>query len=179
MKYDRKEIMKKAWEIKKENEKNIFGLCLKMAWAIAKKAAEAKELPELQGSVKQVAWAKDIRDKFVKKFSRENLFSEVGYRLVDSMEKILGINVTLADCMFGMDKETKHQQMEREFKETHVLPDRALRKENRNLYYEKMRVYKAARKEMENNYALWLLSEFNHIYKNEMASFWIDNRAWV
>ncbi len=37
MKYDRKAIMKKAWEIKKENEKNIFALCLKMAWAIAKK----------------------------------------------------------------------------------------------------------------------------------------------
>lgn len=29
-------IMKKAWEIKKSNSQNIFGECLKMAWAIAK-----------------------------------------------------------------------------------------------------------------------------------------------
>ena len=71
MKYDRREIMKKAWEIKKENEKNIFGLCLKMAWAIAKKEAEAKELPELQGSVKQIAWANSIRENIIEKFNAE------------------------------------------------------------------------------------------------------------
>lgn len=29
-------IMKRAWEIKKEDSRNIFGLCLKMAWAEAK-----------------------------------------------------------------------------------------------------------------------------------------------
>ena len=71
MKYDRREIMKKAWEIKKENEKNIFGLCLKMARAIAKKEAEAKELPELQGSVKQIAWANSIRENIIEKFNAE------------------------------------------------------------------------------------------------------------
>lgn len=32
-----------------------------------KKEAEAKELPELQGSVKQIAWAKDIREKIIAK----------------------------------------------------------------------------------------------------------------
>lgn len=37
MKYDLRKIMKRAWEIKRENEKNIFGLCLKMAWEEAKK----------------------------------------------------------------------------------------------------------------------------------------------
>ena len=31
MKYDLKKIMKRAWEIKKENSRNIFSLCLKMA----------------------------------------------------------------------------------------------------------------------------------------------------
>ena len=29
-------IMKRAWEIKKEDNRNIFGLCLKMAWEEAK-----------------------------------------------------------------------------------------------------------------------------------------------
>lgn len=37
MKYDLRKIMKRAWEIKKENSKNIFSLCLKMAWEEAKK----------------------------------------------------------------------------------------------------------------------------------------------
>ena len=32
MKYDLKKIMKRAWEIKKENVKYIFALCLKKAW---------------------------------------------------------------------------------------------------------------------------------------------------
>ena len=32
MKYDVRKVMKRAWEIKKENDKNIFGECLRMAW---------------------------------------------------------------------------------------------------------------------------------------------------
>ena len=32
----KKEIMKRAWQIKKENNDNIFALCLKMAWAESK-----------------------------------------------------------------------------------------------------------------------------------------------
>ena len=33
---NRAEIMKRAWQIKKEDSRYIFGLCLKMAWAEAK-----------------------------------------------------------------------------------------------------------------------------------------------
>lgn len=36
MKYNRSSIMKRAWDIKKLNKDNIFGLCLKMAWEEAK-----------------------------------------------------------------------------------------------------------------------------------------------
>lgn len=32
MKYNKAQIMKRAWEIKKEDDSYIFGLCLKMAW---------------------------------------------------------------------------------------------------------------------------------------------------
>ena len=35
-------IMKRAWEIKKENSINLFGLCLKMAWAEAKASDDRK-----------------------------------------------------------------------------------------------------------------------------------------
>lgn len=36
-KYNLSEIMKRAWEIKKENTENIFSLCLRMAWQETKK----------------------------------------------------------------------------------------------------------------------------------------------
>ncbi|MDD3225814.1 MAG: hypothetical protein PHX70_14140 [Clostridium sp.] len=39
MKYNLSTIMKRAWEIKKENKKNIFGICLQIAWEEVKKAA--------------------------------------------------------------------------------------------------------------------------------------------
>ena len=32
-----KDIMTRAWEIKRENKDNIFGLCLKMAWEESRK----------------------------------------------------------------------------------------------------------------------------------------------
>lgn len=48
MKYNMKEIMTRAREIKKENNKNIFALCLKMAWAEAKEAGNGKEEKSLK-----------------------------------------------------------------------------------------------------------------------------------
>lgn len=59
-KYDLHRIMRRAWQIKKENERNIFSLCLKIAWAEAK---EEQELPKLVGTPKQVAWAEKLRER--------------------------------------------------------------------------------------------------------------------
>lgn len=42
-KYNVSEIMKRAWEIKKENEENIFSECLKMAWAEAKSPKKSEK----------------------------------------------------------------------------------------------------------------------------------------
>ena len=39
-KHNLAKIMKRAWQLKKENKENIFGECLKMAWAEAKKEAD-------------------------------------------------------------------------------------------------------------------------------------------
>lgn len=47
-KYNLSNIMKKAWEIKKEDPRNIFSLCLKMAWK------EAKERKETMKSIKEM-----------------------------------------------------------------------------------------------------------------------------
>ncbi len=43
MRYDLSKIMKRAWQIKKEDERNIFGLCLKMAWEEAKSPKKSEK----------------------------------------------------------------------------------------------------------------------------------------
>ena len=68
MKYDLKKIMKRAWEIKKENSRNIFSLCLKIAWEEAK---EETSLPKLVGTPKQVAWAEKLRERHLEILRRE------------------------------------------------------------------------------------------------------------
>ena len=68
MKYDLKKIMKRAWEIKKENSRNIFSICLKIAWEEAK---EETSLPKLVGTPKQVAWAEKLRERHLKILKRE------------------------------------------------------------------------------------------------------------
>ena len=67
-KYDLHRIMRRAWQIKKENERNIFSICLKMAWAEAK---EEQELPKLVGTPKQVAWAEKLRERHLEILRRE------------------------------------------------------------------------------------------------------------
>lgn len=68
MKYDLRKIMKRAWEIKKENSRNIFSFCLKMAWGEAK---EENKLPKLIGTPKQVAWAEKLRERHLEILRRE------------------------------------------------------------------------------------------------------------
>lgn len=145
MKYDRKEIMKKAWEIKKENEKNIFGLCLKMAWAIAKKEAEAEELPELQGSEKQIAWAKDIREKIIAKLDMGNLLTDRGELTTDWAEDFMGrkfllIGATFFDKTDWAKKLTeKREQLFGEFRS--VYPNRIVKRDDpRREAYRAMRL---------------------------------------
>lgn len=67
-KYNLHRIMRRAWQIKKENERNIFSLCLKIAWAEAK---EEQELPKLVGTPKQVAWAEKLRERHLEILRRE------------------------------------------------------------------------------------------------------------
>lgn len=56
--FDRKQIMKKAWGIKKNkrNQDLDFGRCLKLAWAEAKGC-------QMTGTDKQKVWAVDILAK--------------------------------------------------------------------------------------------------------------------
>ena len=60
--------MKRAWEIKRQDKRNIFSFCLKMAWEEAK---EETSLPKLVGTPKQVAWAEKLRERHLKILKRE------------------------------------------------------------------------------------------------------------
>ena len=71
-KYNLSEIMKRAWEIKKEDRKNIFAICLKMAWEEAKKGVK-KMVKKLIGSEKQIKWAQDIIEASKEAIERFNL----------------------------------------------------------------------------------------------------------
>ncbi len=163
MKYDRKAIMKKAWEIKKENEKNIFALCLKMAWAIAKKEAEAKELPELQGSVKQVAWAKDIRRYMINTLSYESLFYSVkGAYTMERMENLLGIDQESEDYVYSKAME--------DFRSKNKKPDR---------HSPELAAYAQLRRKVLSDYKEKLYKQFRAYVLCETSSKWfIENRNY-
>jgi hypothetical protein len=64
---DRKAIFKRAWEIKRQNNANIFSLCLKMAWAEAKQMkvvkAESREEKIERLSQKYNRWTKGGYDR--------------------------------------------------------------------------------------------------------------------
>lgn len=66
--FDLHNIMKRAWQIKRQDERNIFSLCLKMAWEEAK---EEQKLPKLVGTPKQVAWAEKLRERHLQILRRE------------------------------------------------------------------------------------------------------------
>lgn len=61
-KYNLSAIMKRAWELVKKAGMSISS-GLKKAWKEVK--GMCKELPELVGSPKQIAWAEDIRKKMI------------------------------------------------------------------------------------------------------------------
>ena len=83
-KYNLSAIMKRAWEIKKENERNIFSLCLKMAWEEAKEVKN-EVATELIGSEKQINWARDIQKKALEAIARKiEYFEDLGTKGFDT-----------------------------------------------------------------------------------------------
>ena len=83
MKYDTRKIMTRAWAIKRQDPRNDFGLCLRMAWEEAK---EAK--PTMRGTEKQLAWARDIQTKAVSALNYAISFEADKKDFVATCEKI-------------------------------------------------------------------------------------------
>ena len=59
MKYDRRAIMKNAWNIRRESGCTMSA-ALKKAWTVAKEEKMEEIKIEMIGSEKQIAWAQDI-----------------------------------------------------------------------------------------------------------------------
>lgn len=57
--------MKRAWELKKENTDNIFGECLKMAWAEAKAPAEKTKKELIIEKLEKMAEAAEERYNYI------------------------------------------------------------------------------------------------------------------
>lgn len=98
-KYDLSEIMKRAWEIKKENKDNIFSFCLKMAWEEAKDPVIKAE----EGLLKEynVKLAKEVEG------TKDMLFFMINgkTRVVENAKKVYagkdlnGVNIfVIIDC---------------------------------------------------------------------------------
>lgn len=64
MNVNKKALFHRAWEIKRQNSKNIFSLCLKMAWAEAREMkAESREEKIERLSQKYSRWTKNGYDR--------------------------------------------------------------------------------------------------------------------
>lgn len=99
MKYNLSEIMKKAWEIKKENAENIFSECLKIAWAEVKNpvAKTEKELLK-EYNVKLVKEVEGIKDMLFFMSNGNTLVVENAKRVYAGRE-LNNIKVIIAiDC---------------------------------------------------------------------------------
>lgn len=64
MKYNMSKIMKRAWEIKKEDTRYIFAMCLRMAWA--EEREESKEMTKEEK-------IKALEDKGFKRWTKGNM----------------------------------------------------------------------------------------------------------
>ncbi|MEG0729651.1 MAG: hypothetical protein RR420_08515 [Anaerovoracaceae bacterium] len=91
------QIMKRAWEIKKEDIRNIFGICLKMSW-IEFKSPKKEEKVKLEGSEKQIAWAEKIRVRMIEEIKektakweakQEKKFTEGKAEIIKALGEIL------------------------------------------------------------------------------------------
>lgn len=128
-KYNLTKIMKRAWEIKKENNENLFAMCLKLAWEEAKmeekQIIKVNELPKLVGTEKQVAWAMSIREKFFEKvneyFKEEQRYIETkeGMARKNRMRKFEKV-VDVCNYLFK-EKETAKWWIENRYIELHSI----------------------------------------------------------
>lgn len=121
-KYNLSKIMKRAWEIKKEDVKNIFSICLQMAWKEIKKGVN--KMKELIGSEKQIEWAGRIRTT-VNAIVESIKVQTVGRKTNEILENIIWFNdncnnasmwIELKDMLNAKNQNESMQILATEFK---------------------------------------------------------------
>lgn len=103
-KYDLSKIMKRAWKLVKKAGVSISE-GLKKAWREAKEVMSNIILPALVGSEKQIAWATDIRNRYIEQFQKE-LQSEAGFFGIwrsKVLSEVLGYKCERIDDQLIMD----------------------------------------------------------------------------
>lgn len=124
-------------------------------------------LPDLQGTEKQIAYAKDIRKNFL-----ERVNSEVTPKLQKNnmMKSFIGqdINILTGQRSDGGGK-TKYQLMMKEFEQNNPKPNRS----DKEAYAK----WKDKKSKVEEKYEKWLKTEFYKKLKSiKSAKWWIDNK---
>jgi len=87
MRYDLKKIMKRAWEIKRQHDRNIFSECLKEAW---KEAKESKVVCAL--SDKEIVLLKEAGFKYWNKAGYERLYIDLGKFCLEKRDGVIYLN---------------------------------------------------------------------------------------
>lgn len=135
------------------------------------------KLPELQGSEKQVAWAKDIRNSVIQKYTYENLMNDSeklsSSKIVLYLESMTGNDVISAH---ENGKIYKREEMVGNIRKKYVKENPAppYGSKEREEYTRK---FKNEMKKVEDNYKKWLYDQFKKMLKTQKsAKWWIDNR---
>lgn len=157
-------VMTKAWEIAKQGQakfggkvKEYFATALKMAWALVKKASSVIITPlkavALEGSEKEIKWAKSIR-------------AEVYHTLLNEVQT----EEYIAESSLPMGKSTVEKRNVKN------LMTAMLSEESLEAYFNGLRSFQLDNaKESAKGIAIrW--ERMKEIMVNPSATFWIENR---
>lgn len=172
-----KNVMKKAWEIAREGAKKFGGKAsdyiaeaLRMAWALIKEGTndmikhaeqvkgtiEQLQVNNLTGTVKQVAWAEDIRKNAVQAMFEEVLHEEYVVEGNMPMQKTKTVRRPVKEVVNALKSE---ESIKEYFEERKDLTTTRLENALKSL-----------------NDAYDRYQRFVEIATNDSAKFWIDNR---
>lgn len=174
-------VMSKAWGIAKEGQKKFggkvkeyFAQALKIAWGIVKNAMNNLQgvkgtlldiqFAELEGSEKQISWAKEIRKKAV-----NAMLNEIFHESYEMMDKVRGTSKIekryVKNLVLKMHSEESIIEYLKEQKEFHErISSAELAKEKTERLIKSM------------NGAYDRHARTREILSNTSAKFWIDNR---
>lgn len=158
--------MTKAWEIAKSAVARFGGSAveylsgaLKMAWSEVKKGVE-----KMEGSEKQVAWAKDIKAKyemFLNTFHELNAKEELSYGEAGALS-------TAKHILFGNNHNREVSAIKKSF---------AVTKEERRAMTSEQKAERKVR--IQEAVSAYENEKIENVLSQNQASFWINKYKWL